>query len=85
MGFACAGIARRLEKCWGKTRVRVFLILYGIPFFELGCGDATSARSVPRWGYLDYEINKYVLDFGEILEKVDMFQDEIQTLMKTRS
>ena len=83
--IACAGIARRLEKCWGKTRVRVFLILYGIPFFESGCGDATSARSVPRWRYLVYEINQNILDFGVILEKLDMFQDEIQTLMKTRS
>ena len=26
--IACAGIARRLEKCWGKTRPRVFLLGY---------------------------------------------------------
>jgi hypothetical protein len=41
LGFACAGIARRLEKCWGKTRVRVFL-LFAILFLILGCGEVTA-------------------------------------------
>ena len=45
----------------------------------------SGVRSVPRWGYLDYLINKYVLDLGEILEIVEVFQDMIQTLLKTRS
>ena len=31
--IAYAGIARRLEKCWGKTRVRVFLLFHY--FFRL--------------------------------------------------
>ncbi|PAV09574.1 hypothetical protein ASJ83_06495 [Methanocorpusculum parvum] len=48
--IAYAGIALRLEKCWGKTGVPVFLISH-ISFSELGCGDATPARSVPRWRY----------------------------------
>jgi hypothetical protein len=36
--IAYAGIARRLEKCWGQTRVRVFLFVY-YSFSDFGvCG-----------------------------------------------
>jgi len=49
LGFAYAGIARRLEKCWGKTGVPVFLfVCYSL--FDFGvrgsdCGlDAESGR-----------------------------------------
>ena len=55
---------------------------------ELGLEEFTEKSAhyrVPRWGYLDYLINKYVLDLGEILEIVEVFQDMIQTLLKTRS
>ena len=42
--IAYAGIARRLEKCWGKTGVPVFLFGYHSFYFDLGCGAATPAR-----------------------------------------
>ena len=93
LAFGCSAPAYRLRrnrtlsgKMLGKNpRAGFSYHIFPSSFFESGCGDATSARSVPRWGYLDYEINKYVLDLGEILEIVEVFQDMIQTLLKTRS
>ncbi|WP_187146100.1 hypothetical protein [Methanocorpusculum labreanum] len=39
--IACAGIARRLEKCWGKTGVPVFLFVC-YSFLILWCGEVTA-------------------------------------------
>ncbi len=60
--IAYAGIALRLEKCWGKTGVPVFLFVC-YSYSDFGVRDATPARSVPRWRYPVYVINMNVLGY----------------------